>query len=80
MGGVSQDDGGFGRIKSNSDAYLMIASLKRLLFVDPDMMTVALHRRQSEGAFALEVFSTLNDTIPLPEMGVELPLADIFEE
>ncbi|HQW29917.1 MAG: hypothetical protein KA152_01680 [Verrucomicrobiales bacterium] len=58
----------------------MIASLKRLLFVDPDMMTVALHRRQSEGAFALEVFSTLNDTIPLPEMGVELSLADIFEE
>lgn len=61
------------------DAYLTIPSLKVLLFVEPDTPMVTLHRRQSEGGFAVEVHSGMDTVIPLPEIEASLPLAALYE-
>lgn len=61
------------------DAYLTMPSLQVLLFVEPDFPAVTVHRRQSEGGFALEYHAGLDATIPLPEIDASLPLADLYE-
>jgi Uma2 family endonuclease len=61
------------------DAYLTIPSLKVLLFVESDMQAVTVHRRRSEGGFALEYYSGLDSTLALPEIDAQLPLADLYE-
>lgn len=61
------------------DAYLTIPSLKVLIFVEPDSASVTLHRRKSEGGFAIERHSGLETIIPLPEIEASLPLADLYE-
>ena len=61
------------------DAYLTIASLKALLFVEPDSPEVLVHRRKPEGGFAVEIFAGHDAVIPLPEIEAELPLADLYE-
>jgi Uma2 family endonuclease len=60
-------------------AYLTISSLKVLLFVEPDSASVTLHRRKPEGGFTIERHSGLNSTIPLAEIEVSLPLAELYE-
>ncbi|MEI6656173.1 MAG: Uma2 family endonuclease [Verrucomicrobiota bacterium] len=60
------------------DAYLTIPSLKVLLYVEPGMPAVTVHRRKSEGGFALEYHSGLDSTIPLPEIDAALPLAELY--
>ncbi len=59
--------------------YLTIPSLKVLLFVEPDAPSVTLHRRKSEGGFAIETHSGLETTIPLPEIDASLPLSEVYE-
>ena len=61
------------------DAYLTISSLKVLLFVDVDSPSVTLHRRVAEGGFAIERHTGLDAMIPLPEIGTNLTLADLYE-
>ena len=62
------------------DAYLTISSLKVLMLVDAEEVRVTVHRRRTEGGFAVEVFSGLEAVIPLPEIDAELPLAELFED
>ena len=62
------------------DAYLTIPSLKVLMLVDAEEVRVTVHRRKTEGGFAVEVFSGLEVVIPLPEIDAELPLAELFED
>lgn len=61
------------------DAYLTIQTLQVLLFVEPGAPAVTVHRRKSEGGFALEYHSGLDATIPLPEIEAALPLAELYE-
>jgi len=61
------------------DAYLMMPSLKALLFIEPEFPAVTVYRRKPEGGFAAEIHSGVESTIPLPEIGAELPLADLYE-
>ncbi|MEO5914338.1 MAG: Uma2 family endonuclease [Luteolibacter sp.] len=61
------------------DAYLTIASLKVLIFVEQEYPAVTLHRRKPEGGFAIERHSGLESTIPLPEIEATLALADLYE-
>lgn len=62
------------------DAYLTISSLKVLMFVEPDVPHVVLHRRKPEGGFAIEVRSGLDAVIPLPEIDASLALAELYEQ
>lgn len=61
------------------DAYLTLASLKVLMFVESDRPVVTLHRRKPEGGFAIEYHLGLEATIFLSETGAALALADLYE-
>ena len=62
------------------DAYLTISSLKVLIFVEPDEARVLLHRRcLPQGGFAVEEYSGLEAVIALPEMDLELAVAEVYE-
>jgi Uma2 family endonuclease len=61
------------------DAYLTIPSLKVLIFVESETPDIILYRRKPEGGFAIEAHSGLEAIIPLPEIDVTLPLAELYE-
>jgi Uma2 family endonuclease len=61
------------------DAYLMLPSLKVLMFVEPEKPSVTLHRRKPGGGFAIEHHGGLEAVIPLPEIEASLALADLYE-
>jgi Uma2 family endonuclease len=61
------------------EAYFAIATLKVLLFVEPDLPLVAVCRRGPTGGFLLEEHTGLDAIIGLPEIGASLSLADIYE-
>jgi Uma2 family endonuclease len=60
------------------DAYLTISSLNAYLIVEQESPAVEVFRRTDQG-FVREVVAGLEATIPLSEMEVELPLAELFE-
>lgn len=59
------------------DAYLTIPSLMVYALVEQESPRVVVHRRTSSG-FEAEVFESLDAILPLPEIGIELPLAEIY--
>ncbi len=61
------------------DAYLTIPSLKVLLLVEAETPAVTAYRRQAEGGFALETHDGPGTVVPLPEIGCELPLEQLYE-
>jgi Uma2 family endonuclease len=60
------------------DAYLTFPSLAAYILLEQDAAIAVVHRRTEQG-FVREVFESIQDVIPLAEIGVELPLADIYE-
>jgi Uma2 family endonuclease len=60
------------------DAYLTIPSLSVYLMIEQDTPAVVAVRR-TEGGFVREVYSGLNAVLPLGEIGIDLPLAEIYE-
>jgi Uma2 family endonuclease len=60
------------------DAYLTIPSLSVYAMIAPDTAAVVVFRR-TEGGFIREVHEGLEAVIPLGEIGVDLPLAEIYE-
>lgn len=61
------------------DAYLKIPSLQVLLLVESDRIAVTVHRRQADGGFVEEHHTETDAVISLPEIGAELPLAELYE-
>jgi len=62
------------------DAYLTIPSLKVLVIAESEAPAAILHRRKSEGGFAVEAHSGLDAVVPLPEIDASLPLAELYEQ
>src|SRR5262249_9108779 len=60
------------------DAYLMIPSLSVYVLVEQDTAAAVAFRRTASG-FVREVYEGLDAVLPLPEIGIELPLAEIYE-
>ncbi|WP_052573662.1 Uma2 family endonuclease [Haloferula sp. BvORR071] len=60
------------------DAYLTISSLKVLLLVETDSRRVSAFRRSGQGGFEAEEYSGEDEVIPLPEVGAELSLSDLY--
>jgi Uma2 family endonuclease len=60
------------------DAYLTIGSLSALLLVEQDSPAAMVYRRQEQG-FVRESYEGLEAVIPLDEIGVGLPLGEIYE-
>jgi len=61
------------------DAYLKIPSLQVLLLVESEKIAVTVHRRQANGGFVEEYHAGTDAVISLPEIGAELPLAELYE-
>jgi Uma2 family endonuclease len=60
------------------EAYLAIPSLSAYLLVEQDLpMVVAYHR--AEDGFTRAVYETLGTEIPLRELDVRLPLAELYD-
>jgi Uma2 family endonuclease len=60
------------------DAYLTIPSLGVYALIEQETAAVVLFR-QANGDFEREVYEGLDAVIPLPEIGIELPLAEVYE-
>jgi Uma2 family endonuclease len=60
------------------DAYLTIPSLAAYLLIEQEFAGVTVHRRTGEG-FVQESFADLDAIIKLEEIGIELPLGEIYE-
>lgn len=60
------------------DAYLTIPSLCAYLIVEQESPAVVLYRRTEQG-FVREVYDGLDAQIPLVEIEIELPLAEIYD-
>jgi Uma2 family endonuclease len=60
------------------DAYLTIPALHVYLLVEQESAAVVAYRRTANG-FVREVYEGLDAVIPLGEIGVELPLAEVYE-
>ena len=60
------------------EAYFAIPSLLVYILVEQDFASLEIHRRTPRG-FVPEVFSSLESIVPLPEIGIDLRLADVYE-
>jgi len=60
------------------DAYLTIDSLSLLLLVEQDSPAILAYRRQEHG-FVREAYEGLEAVVPLTEIGVDLPLREVYE-
>lgn len=60
------------------DAYLTIPSLAAYVMIEQETAALVALRR-TKGDFVREVYEGLNAVLPLGEIGIELPLAEIYE-
>jgi Uma2 family endonuclease len=60
------------------DAYLTIPSLAIYALVEQSTPTIVIYRRADQ-QFLPEVYEGIDAVVPLPEIGVDLPLAEIYE-
>ena len=60
------------------DAYLTIPSLGVYLLVEQETPAVVVFRR-SDHVFVREVYQGLEAVTPLPEIGIDLPLGEIYD-
>jgi Uma2 family endonuclease len=60
------------------DAYLTIPSLSVYVLIEQDAPAAVVFRRTEEG-FVREVYQGLDAVIPLGEIGIELPLAEVYD-
>lgn len=60
------------------DAYLTIPSLAAYILLEQDSARAIVFRR-SGNSFESEVYSGPSASIPLPEIDIELPLAEVYE-
>jgi Uma2 family endonuclease len=60
------------------EAYLTIPSLSVYALVEQEKPEIVVYRR-TESGFVVEVHEGLDAVLPLPEIGLGLPLAEIYE-
>lgn len=60
------------------EAYLTIPSLGVYLLIEQDAPAVVVFRRTEHG-FVREVYQGLDSVLPIPEIEIDLPLAEIYE-
>jgi Uma2 family endonuclease len=60
------------------DAYLTIASLAVYALIEQSMPMIVIYRRMDQ-QFIPEVYEGIDAVIPLPAIGVDLPLAEIYQ-
>ncbi|MGJ3263594.1 MAG: Uma2 family endonuclease [Salinarimonas sp.] len=61
------------------DEYRRVAAIRLILLVEPDVVAAKLWRRDAQGGWAVEKYDELDARIPLPEIGAELGLAEVYD-
>lgn len=61
-------------------AYEAIPSLRRIVYVSVDEARIDMRVRAEDGSWGDEAVEGLGALVRLPEIGVELPLAEIYED
>ncbi|WP_372425726.1 Uma2 family endonuclease [Salinarimonas chemoclinalis] len=61
------------------DEYRRIASIRLILLVEPDAVAAKLWRRVEPDDWTVERYDDLDARVPLPEIGAELGLADVYD-
>lgn len=61
------------------DEYRSHAEIRLILFVDPDVISVKLYRRDKDGGWDVEKYDDLDQTIALAEIGGSLAVGQIYE-
>jgi Uma2 family endonuclease len=64
--------------EEKKDAYLTIPSLSLYVMVEPDVALAVTFRRTATG-FERSIIAGLDQEIALPEIGIVLPLSEIYE-
>ena len=60
------------------EEYQLIGSLQRILLIDPNRPEVAVWHREEGGEWEHSVVRGIGETIAMPEIGVALPMAEIY--
>ncbi len=60
------------------DAYLTIPSLAVYALIEQHSPTVVVFRR-TENGFVRDVYTGLDAVVPLPEIGIDLPLSEVYD-
>ena len=60
-------------------AYTTIASLKYYLIVDPETVYITLYTKNTDGKWEAQKYVQKTDVIPLPQLGVSLPLNEVYQ-
>lgn len=66
-------------LSEKREAYLAIPTLKVLILIEPDLPAATVDRRGPSGGFVREDYAGLDAVIPLPEVEIDLPLAEVYE-
>jgi len=61
------------------EAYLAVPTLKVLAFIEPDFAHATVNRRSPAGGFVVEEYHGTDAVVPLPEVGIELRLDEVYE-
>ncbi|WP_043540341.1 Uma2 family endonuclease [Salinarimonas rosea] len=61
------------------DEYRRVEAIRLILLVEPDVIAAKLWRRDETGGWGAEKYDDLDARIPLPEIGAELALADVYD-
>ena len=62
------------------EAYLDLSSVRVVLLAEPDRVEVTAYRRSERtGGVDPERYLSIGETVPLPEVNAELPLADLYD-
>jgi Uma2 family endonuclease len=61
-------------------AYTSLTTMRTVVYVSQDEARLDLVRRQADGSFADEVVEGLDGVLELPEIGVRLSMAEIYED
>ncbi|WP_152046935.1 Uma2 family endonuclease [Aureimonas psammosilenae] len=60
------------------DEYQAHGGISLIMFVDPDVISAKLYRRDERGMWQVEKYDDLDEIIELPEIGATLPLSEIY--
>ena len=61
------------------EEYRSVPGLRHILMIDPDQPRLRLHTRGADGQWGSEPHAGLASEVPIPVLGLALPLAELYE-
>ncbi|MBC8130295.1 MAG: Uma2 family endonuclease, partial [Rhizobiaceae bacterium] len=61
------------------DEYQAHEDIRVIVFVDPDVVSVKVYRRDEQGLWHVEKYADLGQIVDLPEIGASLAMGDVYD-